>query len=100
MMLTVGGELERDTLAAWAGQVPLLELAGLYDVFRDGLTDAHERYRIARCRGRRGDGDAGEALAEVVDLVALLDVLADEFTYRRGWYLHVGRLWPLGSRLW
>jgi hypothetical protein len=96
-MPTLAGQLECATLAAWTDQAPLLDVARLYDVLREGLTAAYRDYRDARARGWRGQGDAGKALCEVLDLVALLDVCADEFEWRRVQYMATGRLWPLAG---
>jgi hypothetical protein len=99
-MPTVGGQLECVTLAGWVNQIPLLDVADLYDTLRESLTAAYADYREARCRGWRGLSDAERALAEVTDLVALLDVLCDEIEWRRGQFRAGGRSWPLVAPPW
>ena len=99
-MPTVGGLLECATLVGLVNQLPLLDIADVYDQLRESLTLAHADYRSARCRGWRGQADAGKALAEVVDLVALLDVLCDEIDWRRGQFRAGGRAWPLVAPPW
>ena len=76
MTPTLGGQLERVTLEQWTDQASLLDVARLYDVLRESLTLAYQDYRKARRRGWPGAADADKALAEVIDLVALLDVCA------------------------
>jgi len=69
--------------------------------FRESLSVAYADYRDARRRGWRGDGDASKALAEMADLLALLDVCLDETEWRRGQYMRDSRVWPLtASRGW
>jgi hypothetical protein len=99
-MPTVGGQLEAATLGQWLNVTSLLDIADVYDQLRESLTLAHADYRSARCRGWRGQADAGKALAEVVDLVALLDVIADEIEWRRGQFRAGGRAWPLVAPPW
>ena len=57
----------------------------------------YQDYRDARRRGWRGDADADNALGEVVDLVALLDVCADEFVWRKLRYWHTNWHRPLAA---
>jgi hypothetical protein len=87
--------LEAETLAAWVEQSPVADVAGLYDWLREGLAAEYVAYREARKRGLGGQADADRALSEVLALVALLDAIAETLAYRRGLYLHSGRVWPL-----
>jgi hypothetical protein len=91
--------IEADTLALWADQSPVIDAAELYDQLREGLAGEYRRYREARQRGWRGQADASRSLDEILDLCALLDVIAESLTYRRGLYLNRGRVWPLAGEV-
>lgn len=96
MKTTVGTLLEAETLTSWVGQSSVTDAAGLYDWLRAGLLAEYQAYRAARTRGQDGKADADRALAEVISVTVLLDVISEELSYRRQLvYLPSGRRWPL-----
>lgn len=96
-MPSVEAQLEADTLIAWVDQAPVIDGAELYDQLRESWAMARQSYQDARARGLRGQLDADKAVAEMADLVALLDVVAEALAYRRGLYLDRNQAWPLGQ---
>lgn len=89
--------LEQDTLDRWADQSPVPDLGAIYDQLREGLTAAQESCHDARFR--HDHQAAAEAVTEITALTGLLDVLAEEMTWRRGQYMTGLRRWPLSGRM-
>ena len=89
--------LEQDTLSEWAEQLPVIEVAELYDELRAGLTDAQAVYGDARYR--HDHQAAAVAVGEIADLTGLLGVLAEALEWRRGLYLTGRRQWPLSRMM-
>ena len=90
-------QLEAATLATWAECSPAIDVGEHYDELREALSRYQADYQAARRRGRAGWADADKAVAEMVAVIALLDVIADALAWRRQVYAARGRPWPLTS---